>query len=130
PGSDRALRIGPGHAIEAFGIHQRAFADIRLAQGRRVIVARTRNHTSDRQLELHCKLEVTLVVTGHGHDGAGAVLSEHVIRDPNGNVVTGRRVAAVRTREHAGLVLFRFLTRDDVHRRGDLAVGVDRAALL
>lgn len=34
----------------------------------------------DRQAELDREIVITLVAVGHGHDGTGAVVHEHVIR--------------------------------------------------
>ena len=51
------------------------------------------------------KREVTLVVGGHGHDRAGAVLHQHVVRDPDRDRLAGRRVDGVASGEDAVLLL-------------------------
>ncbi len=38
-----------------------------------------------RQVVLHGEFEVALVVGGHAHDGAGAVVGEDVVGDPDGH---------------------------------------------
>ena len=48
---------------------------------------------------------VTLIVRGHGHDGAGAVGVEHVVGNPDGHLLSGQRVDCISAREEAGLVL-------------------------
>ena len=46
----------------------------------------------DRQIELAGELEVALVVRGHGHHRAGAVVAEDEVRDPDGHRLLRERV--------------------------------------
>ena len=75
-----------------------------------------------RKFKLFRKIKIPLVVSGDGHDGAGTVFHEHVVRHPNGNVLTRGRIASVRPGEHSGLLLAAHLTADDIHRRRSTAV--------
>ena len=59
----------------------------------------------NRQAEQLGKLEVAFVVPRHGHDGPGAVGGQHVVRDPNGDLLAIHRVDGIRPGEHAGLGL-------------------------
>ena len=66
------------------------------------------HHLHHGKSELRRKLEVSVVVRGHSHDGARAVRPEHVIRHPHGHVLARQRVCSVRAREHARLLLGEF----------------------
>ena len=61
----------------------------------------------------------------YGHDGAGAVLHQHIVGDPDRNRLAGGRVAAVAAREHTGLRLVTLLTCDQVGAFGFLTVCED-----
>ena len=80
----------------------------------------------DGQTELPGELEVALVVARHGHDGAGAVLHQHVVGDPDRDLLAGGRVDGVAAGEDAGLLPLAHLAGDQVLRRGGLAVRLDR----
>ena len=60
--------------------------------------------TGDRQVELLGELEVALVVRRHGHDRAGAVARQHVVGDPDRDLLVVDRIDGVRAGEHAGLL--------------------------
>jgi hypothetical protein len=62
------------------------------------------------QIEFGGKLEVACVVRWHGHDGAGTVAGEDVIRDPDGNFFTVDRIDGISAGENAGLFLGQFST--------------------
>ena len=69
------------------------------------------NHSSGRLLDrrdveaVHPgELEVALVAARHGHDRPGAVAHQHVVGDPDRDVLAGDRVGGVRAGEHAGLL--------------------------
>ena len=48
-------------------------------------------------------------MSGHGHDGSGAISHQHIIRDPDGNLLSVHRVRSGQTLNlHAGLVLGQF----------------------
>ena len=61
------------------------------------------DHLTDGQLECGRELEIAVIVRRHGHDGAGAVLHQHVIGGPDGNRFAGRGVARVGAGEHPRL---------------------------
>jgi hypothetical protein len=61
---------------------------------------------ADRQAEGAREIEVALVVSRDGHDGAGSVRSEHVIGDPDGNRFAVHGIDACASREHARFFLF------------------------
>jgi hypothetical protein len=61
----------------------------------------------DGQLEALGVCVVALVVRGHGHDRAGAVLHEHVVRDPYRQPVVVHRIRDETAGEDAGLLLVR-----------------------
>ncbi len=63
------------------------------------------HHGDDGQIELHGEGEVTFVTTRDGHDRAGAVAHQHVIRDPDRNLPAGDGIGGEGTGEDAGLVL-------------------------
>ena len=67
--------------------------------------ARRRDDLDDGQAEPGGEGEVALVVGGHRHDGAGAVAHEHVVADPDGDLLAVDRVHGVGAGEHAGLLL-------------------------
>ena len=54
------------------------------------------------QAELAREFKITLVVGGHGHDGAGAIAHQNVIRNPDGDALARGRVDGIATGEHAG----------------------------
>ena len=57
----------------------------------------------DRQSVLARELEVALVAAGYRHDGAGAVVHEHVVGHPDGDLLAVDRVLDVPARERAVL---------------------------
>ena len=59
----------------------------------------------DRQVERLGELAVALVVRGHGHDRAGAVVHQHVVGDPDRQPRAVHRVRRVVAGEDAGLRL-------------------------
>src|SRR2546427_106777 len=88
------------------------------------------DHLADGEAELTGELEVALVVRGHGHDGAGAVLHEHVVGDPDRDRLPGRRIAGVGAEEDTRLGLVADFARDDVLALHLPLVGLHRDALL
>ena len=83
---DQHPRGGPGPAFE--GVFIAALRD---------------HHRLDRQFVLAGKDEIALVVGGHAHHGAGAVLGEHVVGDPDGDQLAAGRVAHAGTNGHPPL---------------------------
>ena len=65
----------------------------------------------------------------HGHDRAGAIAGEHVIRDPNWHGLVVHRINRVRAGEHTGLVLRQFRALQIALARGRLAIRRHRFAL-
>ena len=58
----------------------------------------------DRQAELDREIVIALVAARHGHDGAGAVVHEHVIRGEQRQLGSGDRIGGVQAGEQAGLL--------------------------
>ena len=50
------------------------------------------NHDADRQPERSREVEVALVMSGHRHDGAGAVVSQHIVGGPHRDPLVVDRV--------------------------------------
>ena len=70
------------------------------------------------------ELEVAVVVAGHGHDGAGAVLHQDVVGDPDRNGLAGSGVDGVAAGEDTGLLPLAHLAGDQVLGRHHFPVGV------
>ena len=105
---DCGLAIIHGETVEPTGIHKMATDGLRecgIAQRCIGMLSRARNHADDGQVELPRKLKVALVVSRHGHDGAGAILHEHVVRDPHRNGFAGGGIGGIRAGKDARLVL-------------------------
>ena len=99
--------LGGGQAVVAAGVDQHALVAHGLGQGRpvqRLLPRPGLDHDPHRQVVLAGEIEVALVVGGHGHDRAGAVLPEHVVGDPDRDQLAVDRVDGVRAEEHALLV--------------------------
>ena len=94
---------------------------IRRGRGRSARVARA-DHLDDRQPEPGCEREVTLVVGGNGHDRAGPVAGQHVVRDPDRDAGAVDRVDRVRAQWDARLLAIGRETLDLrlVARTGDV----------
>ena len=60
------------------------------------------NERDDGQAEFPGKSIVPAVVGGNGHDGAGAIASKHIFRNPYRHFLSGERVDSVRAGEYAG----------------------------
>src|SRR5690606_19398349 len=63
------------------------------------------DHRTDLKAELTCELEVTLIVSRHGHYHAGAVTKQHVIGDPDGHALAIHGIQGVRAREYTRFFL-------------------------
>jgi hypothetical protein len=116
PGIARCKRSGDGlegflerHAIELSGAGQRtlvyegAVADI---SGLSAVVA---YDADDRQAVTPGEGVIALVMSGHAHNRAGAVIHEHIIGDPYRYRVTGERMTGAQTRVHAFLLRLRHI---------------------
>ena len=138
------LAVGDGQAVELGGVDQRRRSRCRGTGGWRTRRCRRRpgrracltlgigrrHHLDDGQAELRRELEVAVVVPRHGHDGAGAVLHQHVVGDPDRDLLARGRIDRVPAGEDAGLLALAHLAGDQVLRRGGLAVRVHRAPLV
>ena len=105
-GDPRDALLGGGQAVVAARVDQHPLVAHGLGQGGAVqrLLPRRLDHHPHRQAVLAGELEVALVVGGHGHDGAGAVLQQHVVGGPDGDQLAVDRVDGVRPQEHALLV--------------------------
>src|SRR5260370_329745 len=65
------------------------------------------NHLADGNAELACKLKVALVVAGHAHDSTGAVAHQHIISDPDRNLLAIDGICDVAASKDARLLLLR-----------------------
>ena len=84
------------------------------------------DHFHDGQAKFLGKLPVALVVGGHGHDGAGAVAHEHIIRHPHGDFLAVDGVHGADALDfHAGLVLVQLRALKVALAGGGVAVGGD-----
>ncbi len=76
----RARQAGPRPGVFQYPVFGESLFQTRLG-GQRPI--RRSNHRTNRNSVLPAKLEVALVVSGHGHNRARAVAHHHEIRDPH-----------------------------------------------
>ena len=93
------------------------------------LAVRRTHDLPDRQVERRREVEVALVVRGHGHDRAGAVVRQHVVGDVDRQPLAVHRVDRVEAGEDAGLLgrrraLLGLLRPGAAHVVADL-VGVD-----
>ena len=77
------------------------------------------DHDHDRQVELTRKFEIALVMRGNCHNRAGAVTHQHVVGDPNRDMLTRSGVDGIAAGEDAG-----FLARDRFALDVGLAFGL------
>ena len=74
--------VSLGKSIQLSGVDHDAIADGRDKTLGRVFLAGV-NHHSDLDTHSLGKLNVSLIMCGHAHDGAGSVVSEHVVGNPD-----------------------------------------------
>ena len=60
---------------------------------------------NDRDVEFLSKLKVTVIMGRYAHDGAGTIVSQYIIGQPDGNLFAVQRVNRIATGEDAGLLL-------------------------
>ncbi len=101
-----------GHALDGFfcrrAVERAGIDHLRAAReggGERLrdVDFRVVEDGDDREAVLLREFEVSLVVRGDGHDGAGAVGHEHVVRDPDGDTAAVEGIDRVGAGEHARL---------------------------
>ena len=80
-----SLGVGGVDAIDRAAVDHHARADERLGHVRldQWLLACRLDHRDDVEPEVAGELEVALVVSRHGHDGAGAVGQQHIVGDPD-----------------------------------------------
>ena len=82
PGDDLVVGLAVVLAVEAAGVDHLAVTRVREPfVVLRLVGVAARDHAPDGQIERTSEVVVALVVAGHGHDRAGAVLHEHVVGD-------------------------------------------------
>ena len=123
PSPPSAMPVAPGRAGQVVG-HDRVALLVELDH---------RDHAGDRcvrvdddahgQVERPCEVEVALVVRGHGHDRAVAVVGEHVVGGPDRQALAVHRVHRISLEEHAGL---RAIGREAI----DVALGAHRVEVV
>ena len=124
-----AMASALGQPVERARVDQLPVARRRDPGLRRVGLAGL-HHDPHRQPEGPGEVQVALVVRGHGHDRAGAVVGQHVVGGPDRDPLAVDRVDRVPAQEHTGLLALGGLPLDV----GQLAhlgqVGLQLAALL
>ena len=124
PGHDAPLRIAARQPVELPRVHHGAV----LGDARERLVGL--HDSAHGEVERRRELEVALVVGRHRHDGARAVLHDHVVGDPDGDRFPGRWIAGVGAEKHPALGLLAHLARHEVPRQHLAPVGVDLVAPL
>ena len=95
------LGLAVGQPVEALvGVDERALAAVGQLAARGVA-----DDAAHGQAEGGRELEVALVVGGHRHDRAGAVLHQHVVGDEHRDLLAVDRVSDGAPERHAGLLL-------------------------
>ena len=84
-------------------------------------------YRADVQPELVGEVQVPLIVSGDGHDRAGAVPGEHVVGQEDGDLLPGDRVDDVGAGEHAGLAVSIASALPVAQPPGHLLVSGDRS---
>jgi len=110
-------------AVEQSGVDHHALGDVGVG---RLVDVSARDDLDDRQAELLRELPVALVVRGDGHDRAGAVAHQHVVRHPDRDFPPGRGVDRAHAVDFdAGLLLVELGALEVRLVRGELAVERD-----
>ncbi len=130
PRGDLALGVRHGQAVDQRRVHQHPVADVGLLADVTAL-----DYLDDRQIVRLRELIVALVVRGHGHDRAVAVLGEHVVGRPDGDARVVDGVHGIGAGEHAGLLavilhaVLRALARGGLNVRRDFFAPVRRRNL-
>ena len=118
-GGDGIDRLLVRQAVIGTGIDANAVVGVfRLPRPGHRVAERVADHRLHRQAVLVRELEIALVVRRHGHHRAFAVAHQHVIADPDGELLARQRVRDVQPRRHAFLFDLRQL---GFHGRAALA---------
>ena len=105
------LGLGGGQAVEETGIDGDALAGERRAGAVSLVAQAAARTASDSTTSMIGRSNFTrefviaLVVRGHGHDRAGAVAHQHVVGDPDRDLLAVDRIDRVGAGEDAGLAL-------------------------
>ncbi len=90
---DLRLRVGHAHAIKEIAVDDHPFARFGFARHRRIGVGGVLgHHARDREGIFGREFEIALVVPGHAHDRAGAVIHQHEVGDEQGQRLAGEGV--------------------------------------
>ena len=127
---DFALGSRYRHSVKAARIDDDAALVLRerFVEWRRRLLTFCADDANDRQTKDFRKFEIALVVTRYGHDRASAVLHQHVVGDPDRDLLSGRRIERVRAGEDTGLFRVR-LSRHEILLCTAREVLVDRASI-
>ena len=60
---------------------------------------------NDRNIEFGCESEITVVMSRYTHDGAGTIVSQYIVRQPDGGLFAVQRVDGIGTGKYAGFLL-------------------------
>ena len=104
------------YSVNASRHRDRLVFDLGVALGRRLFVRDALDDAADGQRVLLRELEVALVVRGHAHHGARAVLGQDVVAGPHRNQLAAERVDG----QQAGVDALLLLRRAGLARRGPL----------
>ena len=89
-------------AVQRSGVHQQPV----IGSGNAGLggVLSGRNHHPHRQVESAGEVQITLIMGGHCHDRAGAIVRQHVVTSPDRQLFAVDWVDRVALQKHAGLV--------------------------
>ena len=108
---DGGLRLVDAHPVEEVAVHQLAGTGVGLGSGEMLgdMIA-VGDHAMDRQPIFMREVEVALVVRRTAEDRAGAIVHQHIVHDPDGQMPIGvermlDRKTGIETQLVAGLQL-------------------------
>ena len=123
PVDDLLLGVGHAQAVEEIAVAQHAVHDIGVGFLGDIAAG---NHLHHGDAKLGGKLPVAGVMRRHGHDGAGAIAHEHIVADPDGDLLAIDRVDGADAVDlNAGLVLGQLRALKVALLGGLVAVGGD-----
>ena len=118
-----------GESVEYLGVAVRAVADGGHASLSRVGAVDVEDDAHG-QPELASEVEISLIVCRNSHHGTRAVVGQHVVSGPDGNLFAVDRVHGVGPEEYAGLLSLGGLSLDFRGLLGSLDVGVELSLVL